>query len=208
MRTTYQGETIQEPFRRGLGHAIQWYDCLRLEIDKQIEDVLTACDNECKGALGNLDDLAEVAGGQTSLLMSFPSAPSTPHAKRQIKVQELHTPLSIRPSDARAMHSPEKPDSMGTQLEHGICHRYLRQLCPACFAGNMHGRPFAIRYMLCSSVPFKPLTCNEVVGTSTLLSTVTSTIAIWLHLEIHHTQTFTRRSTLSRNQKLTRWGNE
>ena len=157
---------------------------------------------------GDLDDPAKVTGGQTSLLMSFPSAPSTPHAKRQIKVQELHTPRrSIQhSSDTHGMHLPVKPEITGTPLEHEICHRYLRQLCPACFGGNMHGRPFTTRYILRPSIPIKSFTYNIVAGTSTLLSTVTSTIAIWLRLEICHIQSFTRRSTLYRSQTLTEWG--
>lgn len=40
-----------------------------------------------------------------------------------------------------------------SELKSGLCDRYLRQLCPACFAGNMHGRPFTIRYAaLCTCI--------------------------------------------------------
>jgi hypothetical protein len=35
-----QGEIIQEPFRRGLGHAVQWYDVLQVEIERQVEGAL------------------------------------------------------------------------------------------------------------------------------------------------------------------------
>ncbi|TDL19236.1 hypothetical protein BD410DRAFT_900284 [Rickenella mellea] len=35
-----KGKPIDDPFRRGLGHAIQWYDCLRLRIDAVIEETL------------------------------------------------------------------------------------------------------------------------------------------------------------------------
>ncbi|KIL60922.1 hypothetical protein M378DRAFT_1061934 [Amanita muscaria Koide BX008] len=139
-----KGESIQEPFRCGLGYAVQWYDCLRLKIDKQVEDILTACNNECKSVLQTADqgDSTEVlTGGQTSYLMSFPSVPSTPHATRQTKIQELRTPQAIRqPLDAQS--SPVK-NLIGPSFNHTLCDRYLRQMCPACFAGSTHGRPFA-----------------------------------------------------------------
>jgi hypothetical protein len=35
-----KGEIIQEPFRRGLGNAVQWYDVLQIEIERQVEEVL------------------------------------------------------------------------------------------------------------------------------------------------------------------------
>ncbi|KAG1839146.1 hypothetical protein DFJ58DRAFT_718617 [Suillus subalutaceus] len=35
--TDAQGEVIQDPFRRGLGYAVQWYDILQVEVECQVE---------------------------------------------------------------------------------------------------------------------------------------------------------------------------
>jgi hypothetical protein len=35
-----KGEIIQEPFRRGLGHAVQWFDILQVEIERQVEEAV------------------------------------------------------------------------------------------------------------------------------------------------------------------------
>ncbi|KAG2124876.1 hypothetical protein DEU56DRAFT_963177 [Suillus clintonianus] len=41
--TDSKGDEIREPFRRGLGHAVQWYDILQIEVERQIEDLLERC---------------------------------------------------------------------------------------------------------------------------------------------------------------------
>lgn len=41
--TKKDGSTILEPFRRSLGHAIQWYDILQVEIEKNVEAILQEC---------------------------------------------------------------------------------------------------------------------------------------------------------------------
>ena len=33
----FQGEPIQDPFRRGIGQAIQWYDTLRRRLEAMVE---------------------------------------------------------------------------------------------------------------------------------------------------------------------------
>ncbi|KAG1779248.1 hypothetical protein EV702DRAFT_1214244 [Suillus placidus] len=38
--TNAQGELIQDPFRRGLGYAVQWYDILQVEVECQVEMVI------------------------------------------------------------------------------------------------------------------------------------------------------------------------
>ncbi|KAG1859382.1 hypothetical protein DFJ58DRAFT_840241 [Suillus subalutaceus] len=38
--TDAQGEVIQDPFRRGLGYAVQWYDILQVEVERQVETVV------------------------------------------------------------------------------------------------------------------------------------------------------------------------
>ncbi|KAG2096306.1 uncharacterized protein F5147DRAFT_778354 [Suillus discolor] len=38
--TDTRGEIIQDPFRRGLGYAVQWYDILQVQIEHQVEEAL------------------------------------------------------------------------------------------------------------------------------------------------------------------------
>lgn len=52
-----QGEPVQDPFRRGLGHAVQWYDRLRSRPEAMVENALDEClktiystDEECHSA--------------------------------------------------------------------------------------------------------------------------------------------------------------
>ena len=35
-----QGEPVQDPFRRGIGHAIQWYDTLRQRLEAMVESAI------------------------------------------------------------------------------------------------------------------------------------------------------------------------
>ncbi|OJT12711.1 hypothetical protein TRAPUB_10739 [Trametes pubescens] len=38
-----KGEPIQDPFRRGIGHAVQWYDCLRNRPEAMVESAIDEC---------------------------------------------------------------------------------------------------------------------------------------------------------------------
>ncbi|KAG2125734.1 hypothetical protein DEU56DRAFT_873029 [Suillus clintonianus] len=38
--TDSRGDIVQEPFRRGLGYAVQWYDILQVQIEQQVDAVL------------------------------------------------------------------------------------------------------------------------------------------------------------------------
>ena len=40
----FQGEIVQDAFRRGLGHAIQWYDNLQVRIETELEAATVASD--------------------------------------------------------------------------------------------------------------------------------------------------------------------
>ncbi|KAG2104041.1 uncharacterized protein F5147DRAFT_775752 [Suillus discolor] len=41
--TNAKGEVIQEPFCRSLGHAIQWFDVLQIEVERQLEAAIQTC---------------------------------------------------------------------------------------------------------------------------------------------------------------------
>jgi hypothetical protein len=126
---------------------IQWYDCLRLDVDEKIEEVLSQCEKECQSALKpeGLEDLAPVMNTavETSYMTSFPATqptPSTPRTHRMEKVQVLSTPRHPR---TVPVGPPETPGGKaGVRLTPGSCHQFLRRLCPACFGGTLFGRSF------------------------------------------------------------------
>ncbi|KIJ09255.1 hypothetical protein PAXINDRAFT_17653 [Paxillus involutus ATCC 200175] len=43
LKQTMLGNTIQEPFRHSLGHAIQWYDILQVEVENCVQSTLEQC---------------------------------------------------------------------------------------------------------------------------------------------------------------------
>jgi hypothetical protein len=123
-----------------LGYAIQWYDCLRLEIDKQLEGVLTSCGEVCKSASASIGthDPDNRAAGQTSYLMSFPSTPS----RRHTRVQELRTPQSTQPApDDRGAKNLTAP----SELKSGLCDHYLRHANAAAAPSSVSNNPAMLK---------------------------------------------------------------
>ncbi|KAI6101608.1 hypothetical protein EDD17DRAFT_1489349, partial [Pisolithus thermaeus] len=52
-----QGGNILEPFCRSLGHAVQWYDMLQVEIERNVEDILQECQNITASARSHVEAL-------------------------------------------------------------------------------------------------------------------------------------------------------
>lgn len=44
------GEPIRDAFRRGLGYAIQWYDCLKLRVKHKVDAAIEASDRQIQAA--------------------------------------------------------------------------------------------------------------------------------------------------------------
>jgi len=123
---------------------IQWYNCLRLDVNRQIEEVLALCEQECQNAL-KLEDLEDSApvlnpGTETSYMISFPAMHSTPHTQRLEKVQVLSTPQHLCTIPAGLPDTPG--GKAGVHLTDGTCHQFLQRLCPACFSSRLFGRSF------------------------------------------------------------------
>ena len=107
-----QGEVVQDAFRRGFGHAVQWYDSLQVRIEHQLEGAILAGDatiRDCKQPVS------------LTLALSTPGQ-SNPEA-----------PISLSPS--LESESPLAPPPLRE------CHRILQRRCPACFALDKFGRP-------------------------------------------------------------------
>ena len=42
--TRLKGIPVRDPFRRGLGYAVQWYDCLQVQVNSTLDSLLQRCD--------------------------------------------------------------------------------------------------------------------------------------------------------------------
>ncbi|KAF8430674.1 hypothetical protein L210DRAFT_3417312 [Boletus edulis BED1] len=110
-------EAIQEPFRRSLGFAVQWYDILQVEVERDIEAAIQRCRDVIRDA-------------KTSAATVAPSMPQTL--------------LPTRRNTHSLLATPSTPLSRSsTPLAPGRCDPILIQRCPACFAGTTFGRSLA-----------------------------------------------------------------
>ncbi|KAH6909922.1 hypothetical protein BKA70DRAFT_1102235 [Coprinopsis sp. MPI-PUGE-AT-0042] len=104
-------ESTIEPFRRGLGYAIQWFDMLVVEVERQERDALVR-------ALDLIKARREIAE-----TLKHPSA----------------SKVSTAPS-AKSPLDDGGHSSSSNSLSPGECARILQELCPSCFGGAMFGR--------------------------------------------------------------------
>ncbi|KAH6903735.1 hypothetical protein BKA70DRAFT_1110666 [Coprinopsis sp. MPI-PUGE-AT-0042] len=112
-------ENTIEPFRKGLGYAMQWYDMLLVEVERQKEQALLRALDYIKS--GSSQDDPSVVNTATAP----PESPSV--------TGDLPPPISPTPTKA--------PTSTSGHLSSGECAHFLQQLCPLCFGGDMYGRP-------------------------------------------------------------------
>ncbi|KAI9453747.1 hypothetical protein HD554DRAFT_2199295 [Boletus coccyginus] len=122
------GEVAHDPFRRGLGSAVQWYDVLQVEVERRIEGAIEAC----------RDRITAVKSFQQS------SPPSTPQRALPLvpisrpfatPLENLQTPYLSSPTSVVSA-TPARP----SQFIPGMCVSSLVQRCPACFGGTLFGR--------------------------------------------------------------------
>ncbi|EDQ99769.1 uncharacterized protein LACBIDRAFT_315253 [Laccaria bicolor S238N-H82] len=115
----YQGEIIQDAFRQGLGHAIQWYDSLQVQIEQELKAATVA------------GDATTPCSSETNLAtITTPEAPIPKQLTPDYSLAE--PPLSLvklTPDDS----PPEHPVPL---VE---CARVLQQRCPACFGLRTFG---------------------------------------------------------------------
>ncbi|KAG2115640.1 hypothetical protein DEU56DRAFT_932629 [Suillus clintonianus] len=110
--TDSKGDEIREPFRRGLGHAVQWYDILQIEVERQIEDLL----ERCRDQVTRFEDASPIVDSHSHSTSSPSCNPAISH--------DIDPPSTPFPS----------------VLPQGRCLSILAQRCPACFGGIFHGK--------------------------------------------------------------------
>ena len=119
-----QGGEVKDPIHRGLGNAIQWYDCLQTTVNDFEDDLIS------KGA--------KLARSMTSLAGPSRGMPITATANRE---QDSWDAVPVHPEDALSVQlvrnaiieSQTYPDD----TENNRCSRLLRGRCPACFGGEV-----------------------------------------------------------------------
>ncbi|KAJ8076923.1 hypothetical protein AAF712_011238 [Marasmius tenuissimus] len=125
-----EGKAPTDPLRRALGHSLEWYDMLRNDIDRHLNDRL----EDTKTKLPQLPDAISsiTSSHTTSTAFSMVPAPkltTIPHANTQPEA-------SNQPATVIEEGEGEKP------LAAGQCAGYLQRLCPACFGGQRFGESF------------------------------------------------------------------
>ncbi|KAG6836659.1 hypothetical protein H0H93_005329 [Arthromyces matolae] len=110
-----KNKPMRDPFRKGLGYAIQWYDNLQVMVEEQVEAAIVSADQK-------LQDSKSLPS------QSGPVQPQNAHCLRP----DLEKPSS-------QPETPEKPEGSGLKEE---CARILQRRCPACFGGTVFGRSF------------------------------------------------------------------
>lgn len=147
-----QGDVVLDPFRKGIGHAVQWYDFLRRQVLQKVEDALFSAEQvpTIPAKLTSIDCHVVSSSHpsirtQEQLRNTVPpspamSPPSTPPGPRT----DIHGVSSSHPSinaqdrntapPSSAMSPPSAPPGPRTE-----CARILQRRCPSCFAGVKFG---------------------------------------------------------------------
>lgn len=112
-----QGKPIDDPFRRGLGHAVQWYTCLQGRIEKRVGDVLQHARQHIPFSLTTDDGAPTPEEGQRHLATSSKSSSAPPGA----------------------VAAPPTSTTQTEQLVRDRCSQILQERCPACFAEVLFG---------------------------------------------------------------------
>jgi len=130
--TASQNETVHEPFRRGLGFSVQWFDVLHVEVERRIEASLQICRERVKAS-----KLPQVTPSTPIPCTRNQTSPS-------VKSSFLYpmTPLKYNSSILTSASDLDTPPS-NPSLSSGCCAPILVQRCPACFAGTTFGRPLS-----------------------------------------------------------------
>ncbi|KAJ7587929.1 hypothetical protein C8J56DRAFT_1049993 [Mycena floridula] len=138
------GDLYKEPFRRGLGYAIQWYDCLHIETERIVDAAVDASDALVQSKRENQENI---------LKSPLPSTVSPSELKPCTLAELRSNVMPVYPGPVPAVGTssvedtakssgstaPPPTPARGT-LTPGECHRMLQKRCPACFGETLFGR--------------------------------------------------------------------
>lgn len=133
--TSLQGSAVQEPFRRSLGHAIQWFDVLQVELDRNLESILSQCRRR-------ITQQASDSSREVSQAPSSQNLTSTPADVRSTSDDDVPAEAD-RSCDQDVSARSQIPAGDAENLPSIICDDQLVQRCPACFGGTTFARSLA-----------------------------------------------------------------
>ncbi|KAL0057592.1 hypothetical protein AAF712_015755 [Marasmius tenuissimus] len=162
-----KGEALQDPICQALGHSLEWYDTLLVEVDRY----LTRKVELVKQTLPVLQDAVPSLPSPLALSTAFTLLPSSsvpvstasadpPVASTASADPPAASTTSTDPpapafdptADSKSQPSPTStaheapPASTGTRAptppSTGSCDPYLQRLCPACFGEDRFGQSF------------------------------------------------------------------
>lgn len=155
MLTTFyqQGKFIDQPFRKGLGYALKWYDILRVDIERRTEAAISAKvsgapqptpannpnsdhDNASHPPTSRQPSIPPPAERPPSIDTNYPATTSLPSSTGS----STTVPSSDSNSPPGATAEPQE-SSRAVPLKEAS--RLLQQRCPACFGGKKYGRSLA-----------------------------------------------------------------
>ncbi|EMD40254.1 hypothetical protein CERSUDRAFT_46500 [Gelatoporia subvermispora B] len=125
-RRGWRGSPIADPFRKPLGHAVQWYNSLRIVIERRINAAIEAARSNIIGHHQS-GPAASISATQTEPLQTSTDSTCMDHP-----TEPSSTPTHLHPS------SPPTDDCRTRRT----CSPILQQRCPACFGGDTFGRRF------------------------------------------------------------------
>lgn len=140
-----QGYPMKDPYRKTLGHAMRWYDCLHVELDRRKE-----------AAIAQKFKFTDPGGSATTISRDTTThgLPPIPNTISEGLSTDTSLPLPTAPGTAsgRATEKPkrqtveieevEDEDVAASRRRHEV-NLYLLNKCPACFGLREWGRSFA-----------------------------------------------------------------
>ena len=115
---------MKDPFRRGIGHAVQWYDNLQGQLNDIADQALKAADETITAI---------------KLVESQSSPMPHPHASPGVRLEDTSMPQLSRPHVSSGVSMEDTP-TVTASKPRVECNRLLQQRCPACFAAVSSGR--------------------------------------------------------------------
>ncbi|KAJ8079229.1 hypothetical protein PM082_021729 [Marasmius tenuissimus] len=125
------GMAPTDPLRCALGHSLEWYDMLRNNIDRHLNDCLKNTKSRLPQLPNTISSITSTHTTSNALsIASTPQLATVPHANTQS--EGSNQPVTAMESEEVAAQP----------LAPGQCAGYLQRLCPACFGGKQFGESF------------------------------------------------------------------
>jgi hypothetical protein len=135
---------VKDPFRRGLGYAIQWHDALRVAMNQQVDAALQVSAERIEAGRqpppkDNAPSVHESLGLLNGALATPPNSAKPGQDNPAARGANPHRNSPTEPSAPTPTNLHQDDPFSGSRAQ---CARILQQRCPACFGGSTFGRSF------------------------------------------------------------------